>query len=428
MPSPAAHASELTPTTTGPRRAGVAESRALLPLAAVAPALAISGALAFLMGAILVLQVICQSDLYFVRKQETLGLDMKDFFVAGGLWAAGNSPYEWWRYVTPPLPAFLSRFLVPLGWPHFLAVALAVSIASCGAAYALAVGAFYRLRSAAGAAILLLGVSAMAISYPFVFLVDRGNVDGIVFALMCAAIVLAGTSRDVCSGVLVATAASVKLYPAVLVIPMLLHRKWRLLAVTLMALVALALLTGVGACTQYLSSRLLARGTFFRVNENGSLVNFCHFVRLLFGAQQTPAAAGYALFAALLGATVLVDAIALRRGARGWAFTAVSYFPFMVAVPMTVYHYSFLILLALIPSLCAAAESATNRWVRGAIALACAGVVLTQSQAVALEKLLRSLQFSNDLALGAYFFPALGLFLAMVGLLGIKFGRIHEAS
>ncbi len=392
------------------------------------PALGVTCALAVWLGAIFVLQILAQSDLYFVRKQEMLGLDIRDFFVAGQSWAAGQSPYASWRYVTPPLPAAISALLVPLGWPRFLAVAIAGSILSCIGGYVLAVRAFDPLPSSTRRAVLLLGLACLFCSAPFLFLIDRANIDGVVFALMTAAILLSEGAWCVIGGTFLAVAMSIKLYPALLLVPVVVHRKSRLLLATLGAFAALVLISGVDMWREYLSSQLLQRGTFFRVNENGSLLNFCHFLATLIGGPGEPVLASYALFAVLLGATVTVDVIRYRRGACDWPFTVFSYFPFMVAVPATVYQYSFVILLALIPLLCAAGQSPTDRWARWAIVMACAGVVLTQSHAVALQRLVTVLQISPGLALWAYFLPSLGLVMSIVGLLWLKIRRLAVAG
>jgi hypothetical protein len=406
-----------------PRIGPPARDQVLLRI--IAPALATSCALMLLLGAVFVMQIVCQTDLYFVRKQEMLGLDIQDFFYGGQLWATGQSPYSWWRYVTPPLPAAISALFVSLGWQRFLALALIVSVLSCAIGYTVVVHAFYKLQSPTGRIITALGLACMSISYPFIFLIDRVNIDGMVFALMCGAIVLAEGSWWVVAGSLLAVAASMKLYPLLLFVPIIVHRKRGLLVATVVALLILTLVTGVHPWAEYVSLRLVARGYFFRINENGSLVNFCHFIAMLIGAQGGFAYAGYGLFAVLLGATMMVDVVGYRSGNRDWLFAALGYFPFMVAVPATVYHYSFIILLALIPALCAAARSVMDRWGQAALWVTCAGIALSQTHAVALEKLQTVFRIADSTAQWAYFLPTLGLFLTIVGVLFLKFSRLR---
>ena len=53
------------------------------------------------------------------------GLDYRDFYDASQALAAGKSPYEVARYVTPPLPALANVPLSLLVWPRAVRIAAA---------------------------------------------------------------------------------------------------------------------------------------------------------------------------------------------------------------------------------------------------------------------------------------------------------------
>lgn len=78
------------------------------------------------MGALLLLQLLRQQDLYFINKF-FFGKDYNDFYQASLLVREGNSPYMINRYVTPPIPAI---FNIPLTYISFSIASILVSFSS----------------------------------------------------------------------------------------------------------------------------------------------------------------------------------------------------------------------------------------------------------------------------------------------------------
>jgi hypothetical protein len=92
----------------------------------------------------------------------------------------------------------------------------------------------------------------------------------------------------------------------------------------------------------------------------------------------------------------------------------------MVALPKSVYHYEFVLLLPLLPVLELLLRNAGSRSQRIVIWVITLGVALTQWQAVALYTLTDNIL--------AYYIPGLGLLLVMVGITIYKSMQIQNAS
>ncbi len=78
----------------------------------------------------------------------------------------------------------------------------------------------------------------------------------------------------------------------------------------------------------------------------------------------------------------------------------------MVAVPKLAYHYEFVILLLMIPLLCDLWKTASDRTAQRLLGVTALGIILSQSQAIALDALT-----GKD---ASHFVPGLGLFLVIV--------------
>ena len=88
------------------------------------------------------------------------------------------------------------------------------------------------------------------------------------------------------------------------------------------------------------------------------------------------------------------------------------YFPFMLALPLIVYHYSFIICLALIPTMChlwGVSEDRLQRMIIFAISI---GIGMTQWQAIATYSLTENML--------SHAIPGLGLLLIMTGIAFFK--------
>jgi len=368
---------------------------------------------ALLMGVVMLLQLLAQRDLYFVNKF-SLGLDYLEFYRASQEVRAGRSPYLVPRYVTPPLPAWLN---VPATyWPfdvvkYWICLAVLVSVVGGTLVMRRAVAG----RSARDELVFVASVAGVvSLSYPFYFLFDRGNVDGL--ALLLTALGLAALRRSAAlAGVLLALAVATKVYPVLVVLPLAASRRWRpLVAMGVALLVLLAL--APGDWLAFVQERLLRRGTQWRIHENGSIA--CTFLYIgrfttdLLGMSRIPWAQRIAslylpVYLALLGLLVLRDVLRPRGDDRDLSAGTALYFPFMIALPRLAYHCELVWLVAVLPAVGWHWVRASTRRERSLVVVLVVGIALGQFQAVAAEKLLG--------AVYPHFVPGFGLLVTMVG-------------
>lgn len=382
-----------------------------------APALAVLVLTALLMGVVLLGQLFAQQDLYFIHKH-AFGMDYGVFYKAALRIREGGSPYEVGRYVTPPLPAYLNVAATYLPLPTAkVLIALSVLGTVVGAMF-LVRRIFAPPRWRADLVFLGAALGTVLLSYPFYFLFDRGNVDGLVLFLTALGL-LALRRSGWLAGVLFGLAVATKVYPVLLVLPLAAKRRWVPLVAMGATLLVLFVLTP-GDWLAFVEKRILERGSQWKIDENGSLA--CTFLYLgrftadALGVPRFPLAQQIAglyrpVYFVLLGLLVLRDA--LRRDVKPKQLCAdvALYFPFMVAVPRLVYHYELVWLLALVPVVgwrWANAGSRVERWILG---LVVAGIALGQFQAVAAVKLTGSI-YPNVV-------PGFGLFLVMLGVVAL---------
>jgi len=355
---------------------------------------------------------------------DKFGYDFRDFHWAARYYLQGDDPWSWERFVTPPLSLFLVLPLATL--PARLALQIfflinAVLVLS-GA------GLFYHalIRKGALAGGTLLVFLAVLFSYPVFFLLHRGNIDGVIFFLIGLGLYLATRHRgwpgDLCASLAFAAACHLKIYPILLIVPILLMRRWRLFLLLLFWLVFLSLLTAGMWSSFY--QKLLIRESGFKMEENGSLVNTFFLLSIvanhllhgpgLFHDFAAIRWAAYLVFAGLLGLNILADYRQRIWEAAGTiAETTILYLPFMICLPVTVFHYEFILLLAMVPLLLRFSEEgrAQGAWPY----LLAFGVVISQMHAGALFFLTENIL--------AYYIPGFGLLLILAANLAVRSGR-----
>src|SRR5688572_4124011 len=133
-----------------------------------------------------IFQLASRTPIYYVVPREIAGYDYRDFYYASTYIARGESPYAISRYVTPPLPAVANRAFLPLGFEaarNLFLFFIPLTVLFSYLAVYLSLG-----DSGAndGTWLLLSGIFVTAFSYPFYFLLERGNIDGVVLFCMCA--------------------------------------------------------------------------------------------------------------------------------------------------------------------------------------------------------------------------------------------------
>lgn len=260
------------------------------------------------------------------------GNDHIDFLNASRDVLAGANPYERPRFVTPPPSALLNLPLVHLRDGAAARVFFLANIVAVFASVTLLVRACRLQRLTAVCAVLLPFLSAQTL-----MLIERGNIDGLLAVLVAAAIVL--IEHEWFYGALLGLAASLKIYPAVMLALPLARGRWRAIggAAVVVAAFAATMPHLFILYAHNLSHRAL---TAFQVSENLSLY-----------ALETPLVAGRGsklVYLALLTAAAAFGMYRDRRGrAEGptrRALTA-SYLVFAVNFPQLVFLYTGIVVL-----------------------------------------------------------------------------------
>ncbi|MEX2015710.1 MAG: glycosyltransferase family 87 protein [Candidatus Hydrogenedentales bacterium] len=369
-----------------------------------------------------------QEDLMFVNRSR-FGQDFLVYFQAAEKIAAGESPYAVSPYVTPPLPAQLLAPMTALtqetaarAFAELTSVALLLGL-YLTARWSWPHATSAQLRWTAGCAI------AMGAGFPFLFLFERGNIDGFVALALFAAISMTGRHATL-AGLLLAVAVSLKLYPALLLLPLVVFRQWRVLASYLVAQLVLIAVAPL-YWRQFVDERLRWRmEEFYTVEENGSIFSLFHFLGqaaewTLQGLTVDVSVDGvFQGLAALVYIGLLAAAVAADFRAKtpvaNLPFRLALYVPFMAAVPRVAYVYELVLLLPLLPILGVLWIKARSTRMLAGAGLASAGIALAQTHIVAWRWLLDT-PAANAAA-------ALGLFMVVVGAVLVKWSPEYAQS
>jgi hypothetical protein len=176
--------------------------------------------------------LIAQSGPVFVQ-HIVFGWDFRDFYLAATDWLHRTNPYLLTRFDKPPLVLIVGTFFswLPYGIAvlTFFALNLAIIVASVRACAR-------KLNLPHQCTNDLTWIALLY--YPVYFLIERGNLEGLVLGCFCWAFC---TKNRYVRPVLVALAAGLKLYPLLLLAPAIRNRKWRFTLTLLLAFVLLLL-------------------------------------------------------------------------------------------------------------------------------------------------------------------------------------------
>jgi hypothetical protein len=387
------------------------------------PALTIVGLVTIPMGFLIIFQLLTHEDLQYVPWRR-LGADYYDFYSASKILVSGQSPYQHTNYVTPPLPAILNSILTFFSWENARNIFLVIVVVSIVAAYTIAYKIFRSISPLDNQMILLCGIVTILFSYPFHFLLVRGNIDGLVVLLLCLGLYLDNRNKQWLSGLCLALAIATKVYPLLILLPLLARRRWKVI-LSISVCVGLLLLMFPQYWTEYFLGSRSNRIGYFRVSQNGSIVNT--LLPFLATAERLLGQIGIAtnlisynilysmlLYLVLLALMFYSDAKWGKKYVeRDHTSGAMMYFPFMVAIPPTVYHYELVILLVLIPLACSLWRQANSKKSKLYAFLITLGIGLGQWQAIVLYELTQNAH--------AYRIPGFGLLLVMIGCTLFKF-------
>ncbi|PZS02478.1 MAG: hypothetical protein DLM69_04000 [Candidatus Chloroheliales bacterium] len=228
------------------------------------------------------------------------GVDFQAMFKAAGLLNQGNSPYNptglhqnsfasYYKY--PPLFAGLLRPLALLDYDQALNWWRILNVGFLFAALGTLIASFSRRLppwvAAATPATVLTAVAAPAslallflasIYHPMIDALNYGQLDFVILLLLTLTLAALRTNHPVLAGVLLALAAALKLYPALLILYLLWRREWRAvvgfgLGLFGWGLLGLAL-AGPAATATYLSQVLPLSGGTTAWVENQTLSGF----------------------------------------------------------------------------------------------------------------------------------------------------------
>lgn len=340
-----------------------------------------------------------------------LGYDFGDFFCAASARLTGFDPYADCSWFISPPPSMLHAMLLhPLGQTVAVRVFLVLNVLMIAGA-----AIFLLRRLGAGRVTMGLALVAMALSQPFIFLVERGNTDGLVFLALVVALC---AERGLIAGPALAFAVAIKVYP-VLLGPVLLSRH-RLPFVIGGAVVIIAMCLPVLDLWPSFVAPLLGRSNLMHVQDNVS------FFALLFATASLTAPALWKPM--MIGATVFYGALLVAALVVDWRLRerlsppqrmmlVASWAVPMIAFPPLVYVYSAIVLF--IPLLVAQACAAHIPTGPGTRRLLIIGLCLALAPSYGLYSATRNIVF--------HLMPSLGCLVLLVWFVRLRLDLLGAA-
>ncbi len=283
--------------------------------------------------------LLVQRDINYVRAQDIFGGDFGGCMRASRDFLTGVSPYACGDFYMPPLSCLVAIPFLPFGWPPGSYAFLVAYLAMVLIALALTARCF-SLRSATEVA-LLAGI--FGLYCPSYWLLQRGNIDGI--AMLCAALAIWAVGRAWASAFVV-LGASLKIYPAVLLVYFVMARRWRALGIA--ALTALISVAAVWPLWPAYGHAIMKRSTMVDVEFNVSLFNASGLMGIVRSPQGRIALTAAAAVG-FLGLQALADLRAHAQSAPAEAARLALYIPFFAAAPLIVFPYTQVSFLLLVP-------------------------------------------------------------------------------
>lgn len=320
----------------------IAEKKLLFVLATIA----------FFLAAFSVAQIFTQMDLYVVNKF-SLGIDYRDFYNATENFKNNISPYTDRYFVTPPTFILLNYPLSFLDidaatksffWMNILAVLISIFLLT------------NVFNSKNKWSIIALTFIIVLLSHPFQFLLDRDNIDAIVLCCFCFGLFFNRQNLKIIAGVCFAIAIGLKVYPILILIPLLINKEYKLLLAILVSLLGICLMMP-HLWLEFINLRLLDafsgneinRFAGFRMYENGSLanlfVNLNHFLKWNI-ANKWLFKLSNVIYLILLAA--LSIGIFKNKKAIPITHQLLMFIPFMICIPKLAYIYEYVALIPLL--------------------------------------------------------------------------------
>lgn len=265
---------------------------------------------------------------FVVRK--FFGLDYYDFVLAGADWLGHADPYLRLRLFTPPSSIALGLMLKWIPFVPAALVFMTLNIAAVG----FSIHTLARQFGLNSTNKLLLGGITLTF-YPFYFLIERGNLDGIMLALL----VFGFASRHwIVRAFLIGASVAIKVYSGLLIALMLLRKgTWKVIVGATLTIILLQI--PFWHLLPNFVNALRFRSGYFRVDENISpAVLFWDFL---------DGRPNWSLVFLLFWLATLLQRVMRDRNAE-LAKLWPAYVPWMISFPMVVYPYSGVLALALV--------------------------------------------------------------------------------
>jgi hypothetical protein len=264
----------------------------------------------------------------------------------------------------------------------------------------------------------------MGFSYPVLFLIDRGNIDGITLLFISLGLFWIG-KYDIPAGVAFAVAVAFKLYPTLIIFPLIALRQRKALLSMLIAMALLILLTPhlwievfqraiprriayfvPGSENASISSSLYLIGRVIDSIGHSSHYVTANFLRSI----------SYPIWLMFLLSMYFFDAKQTTLNREEIAARMAMYIPFMVALPQLSIQYELVCVLIMIPIVCWYWEKASKPGEYAVLLFIILGIWASQFQAVAFAKL-------SGYSSIPYMIPGFGLLMVMVGIVAYKLTR-----
>jgi uncharacterized membrane protein len=295
------------------------------------------------------------SSTYFLKTTHLIrdipypGYDFKDFYQAASNLHAGKQLYEIERFVTPPFSAYI--FLPFLGLNLEQAFKSFVVCNLIFVLIGLYLAAQCLLREAKREHFLILCFFT-CLSFPFIFLLQRGNIDGIVFLFLMLSIYF-WHRHGALAGSLLSIAVSLKVYPILILIGAIIENRSRVIASFLLTQTFIILID-FEAWRSYLLERIFTRMDLLLFNNNLSFASAHYFLReivlRLFGYSAPyhyeklyAQTLGAITFVLLVGLTAYTHFKLQRKENNTHHNMLLLYLPLMVGFPQQVFPYSHII-------------------------------------------------------------------------------------
>ncbi len=380
------------------------------------PALVVAFAVCAVFGIQNLVQIVRQESFSPVNRIAFHLMDYYDYYRASRqLFMPDSGVYSVQRYVTPPVAAVINYPLSKIPFRNAGKIIVFFMMISVCAVMYFSIKSFFPKYSDGPSSYIFnrVGIySALTLivlfSYPFYFLFDRGNIDWLVLLVVWGGVVMYKHKYSLPAGLLWGVGVCLKLYPVLLLIPVIVHRKWKVLA-GMISSTAFFIAVCPGLWLVFLKNRILSRAHYFRIDENASLANTIYYLSKLLHLPLT----GDNIFRfsiIIYGLLLLAMFITmLRRKNRGsFLIDSLLFVPFMLMIPHTVYAYELIFLIPMIPFYCYlwATQSTRQNLTTVVYIILFLGLIITQIQAVVWEHLIRSKL--------PHFLPSIGLFTVAV--------------